>query len=67
MERSTQIPQICVDLRSTKKIIEKLLAIRDSVSQLNTFLPCLLNHSHNFKAGRVAAHFAAWKDNIMIM
>lgn len=44
-----------------------LLAIRDSVSQLNTFLPCLLKHSHNFKVGRIAAPFAAWKDNIMIM
>ena len=43
-----------------------MLAIRDSVSDFPTFLPRLLSYLHycclNFKAGRVAADFAAWKD-----
>lgn len=42
------------------------LAIRDSVSDFRIFLPRLLSYlhdcCHNFKAGGVAAHFAAWKD-----
>ena len=49
-----------------KEIIHQLLAIRDSVSDFPTCLPRLLSYlhdcCHNFKAGRVAAHFAAWKD-----
>ena len=53
-------------LRSTKKKIDQLLAIRDSVRDFSTFLPRLLSYlhdrCHNFKAGRVAAHFVAWKD-----
>ena len=54
-------------LRSTKKkIIDQLLAIRDSVRDFPTFLPRLLSYlhdrCHNFKAGRVAAYFVAWKD-----
>ena len=54
-------------LRPTKKeIVDQLLAIRDSLSDFPAFLPRLLSYLNdccqNFKAGRVAAHFAAWKD-----
>ena len=49
-----------------KVIIDQLLAIRDSVRDFPTFLPRLLSYlhdrCHHFKAGRVAAHFVAWKD-----
>lgn len=49
-----------------KEIVDQLLAIRDSVSDFPTFLPRLLSYlhdcCHNFKAGRVTVHFAAWKD-----
>ena len=66
MERSTQIPQKEKASDQRKEIIGQLLAIRDSVSDFPTFLPHLLSYlhdcCHNFKAGRVAAHFAAWKD-----
>ena len=66
MERSTQIPQKEKASDQRKEIIDQLLAIRDSVSNFPTFLPHLLSYlhdcCHNFKGGRVAAHFAAWKD-----
>ena len=63
MERSTQIPQKEKASDQRKEIIDKLLAIRDSVSDFTTFLPRYLHDCcQNFKAGRVAAHFAAWKD-----
>ena len=66
MDRSTQIPQKEKASEQRKEIIDQLLAIRDSVSDLPTILPRLLSYSHdcchNFKAGRVVAHFAAWKD-----
>ena len=66
VERSTQIPQEEKASDQRKEIIDQLLAIRDSVRDFPTFLPHLLSYlhdcCHNFKAGRVAAHFAAWKD-----
>ena len=66
MERSAPIRQKEKDSDQRKEIIEQLLAIRDSVSDFPTILPRLLSYlhdcCHNFKAGRVAAHFAAWKD-----
>ena len=66
MERSAQIPQKKKASDQRKEIIDQLLAIRNSVSDFPTFLPRLSNYlhdcCHNFKAGRVAAHFAAWKD-----
>ena len=66
MEKSAQIPQKEKASDQRKEIIDQLLAIRDSVSDFPTFLPRLLSYlhdcCHNFKAGRVAAHFAAWKD-----
>ena len=44
----------------------QLVAIRDSISDFPTFLPGLLSYlhdcCHHLKAGRIAAHFAAWKD-----
>ena len=66
MERSTQIPQKKKASDQRKDIIDQPLAIRDLVSDFPIFLPRLLSYlhdcCHNFKAGRVAAHFAAWKD-----
>ena len=66
MERSTEISQKEKASDPRKEIVDQLLAIRDSVSDFPTFLPRLLSYlhdcCHNFKAGRVAAHFAAWKD-----
>ena len=66
IERSTQILQREKASDQRKEIIDQLLAIRDSVSHFPTFLPRLLSYlpdcCHNFKAGRLAAHFAAWKD-----
>ena len=66
MERSTQIPQKEKASDQRKEIVDQMLAIRDSVSDFSTFLPPLLSYlhdcCHNFKAGRVAARFAAWKD-----
>ena len=66
MERSTQIPQNEQASDQRKEIIDQLLAIRDLVSDFATFLPRLLrqlhDYCHSFKVGRVAAHFAAWKD-----
>ena len=64
--KGRQIPQKEKAPDQRKEIIDQLLAIRDSVSDFPTFLPRLLSHlhdcCHNFKAGRVAADFAAWKD-----
>lgn len=66
MGRSTEIPQKEKASDQRKEIVHQLLAIRDSVSDFRTFLPCLLSYlhacCHNFKAGQVAGHFAAWKD-----
>ena len=66
MERSTHIPQREKASDQRKEIIEQLLAIRDSVSEFTTFLPRLFSYLHdccrNFKVGRVAAQFIAWKD-----
>ena len=66
METSTQIPQKEKASDQRKEIIDQLLAMGDSVSDFTTFLPRLLSYlhdcCHNFKAGRVAAHFAAWED-----
>ena len=66
MEGSTQIPQKEKASEQRKEIMDQLLAIRDSVSDFLTFLPHLLSYlhdcCHNFKAGQVTAHFAAWKD-----
>ena len=66
MERSREISQKEKASDPRKEIVDQLLAIRDSVSDFPTFLPRLLSYlhdcCHNFKAGRVAAHFAAWKD-----
>ena len=66
MERSSQIPQKKKASDQRKEIIDQRLAIRDSVSDFTTFLLRLLSYLHDcchyFKAGRVAAHFAAWKD-----
>ncbi|MCG8409309.1 MAG: hypothetical protein MI923_29240 [Phycisphaerales bacterium] len=55
MERSIHIRQTEKASDQRKEIIDQLLSIRDSLSDFTTFY-------HNFKAGRVAAHFAAWKD-----
>ena len=64
-ERSTQIPQKEKASDQRKEIVDQLLGIRDSVSDFTTFLPPLLSYlqdcCHNFKAGRVATHCAAWK------
>ena len=66
MQRSAQIPQKEKASDQRKEIVDQLSAIKDSVSDFPTFLPRLLSYlhdcCHNFKAGRVAAHFAAWKD-----
>ena len=66
MERSTQILQREKASDQRKEIIDQLLVIRDSVSDFPSFLPRLLSYlhdcCHNFKGGRVAAPFAAWKD-----
>ena len=66
MKRSTEILQKEKASDPRKEIVDQLLAIRDSVSDFPTFLPRLVSYlhdcCHNFKAGRVAAHFAAWKD-----
>ena len=66
MERSTEISQKEKASDQRNQIVDQLLAMRDSVGDFPTFLPRLLRYlhdcCHNFKAGRVAAHFAAWKD-----
>ena len=45
--------------------MEQLLQIKTMVSGFESFLPNLLNYLQNlcntFKAGQVAAHFAAWR------
>jgi len=44
--------------------MEQLLQIKNRVSVFESFLPNLVNNlqmlCHTFKAGQVAAHFAAW-------
>jgi len=66
MEGSAQIPQIERASEQRKEIVDQLLAISDSVSDFPTILPRLLSYlhdcCHHFQAGRVASHFAAWKD-----
>ena len=66
MQRSAQIPQKEKASDQRKEIVDQLSAIKDSVSDFPTFLPRLLSYlhdcCHNFKVGRVNAHFAAWKD-----
>ena len=62
MERSTQIPQKEKASEQQKEIIDQLLAISDFPAFLPRLLSYLHDCCHNFKAGQVAAHFAAWKD-----
>lgn len=48
-----------------QEIMEQLLHIKTTVSAFESFLPNLLNYlqylCNTFKAGQVAAHFAAWR------
>ena len=48
-----------------QEIMEQLLQIKNRVSGFVSFLPNLVNYlqmlCHTFKAGQVAAHFAAWR------
>ena len=66
MERSTEISQKEKASDQRKETVDQLVAIRDSVSDFPTFLPRLLSYlhdcCHHLKAGRIAAHFASWKD-----
>ena len=48
-----------------QEIMEQLLQIKNRVSGFGSFLPNLVNYlqmlCHTFKAGQVAAYFAAWR------
>ena len=48
-----------------QEIMEQLLQIKNRVSVFGSFLPNLVNYlqmpCHTFRAGQVAAHFAAWR------
>ena len=65
MERPTPALQKEKITTHRQEIMEQLLQIKTMVSGFESFLPNLLYYLQNlcntFKAGQVAAHFAAWR------